>query len=745
MRALNFFSWPIWGKLLAAFATVSIVMMLMLMVLNLAATNNLSTGNLRAFVLESGSRQQAAIQNELNGLLNLLQETATNELGGQRPAALIRALSQSPTASEYFLQLLNRVILSTGGAVRGAWLLDLQGQVLLSAGGYVTLPLPGEIVLLPDQSASETFRIGEQLTRAGGGQTQAVVLPQDESQVLQVVTLLQDVLGRTQGYLVAEINLAAAAGSHLQFSDTSLGAYSYLVVQPGQAFMLPDAAAHVVADSTGASRALTGLAGLDSYTINSPDGPREVLAYYGPIGMENLQFALVTELDTAIIDEQLNISRGSYGPPLLIFTGILISLVVFILYRLIAAPLAQMENDVRAMAMVRLDTPVPVQPGRSDEIGRLQTALETMRQNLNAHFQELNADIARRIRDIRTTQEISRVAASQRSLDALMETVVNLIVERIEDIYHAQIFLVDYEGRYAILQASTGKAGRELLQRGHRLEIGSISVVGQAAEQGVAVVVRNISTSEIHRRNEFLPDTQAEAAIPLRLGRRVIGVLDVQSRLGDSLDDDLITILQTLADQITVAIENARLYEESLQRITGLQQSLRQDTRRDWEEFLSTQRVEALAADYGTDTGYDFTTLRERAVEEERVLVGEVTERGTVPIAIPVSLRGEVLGAVTWELLERDFNHDTLLLAEELVGRLAISLDNARLFQESRRAADRERIVNTIAAKLSSQTSIEQILQTAVREVGQALHLPRVDISLGGGTANGEDIPGSES
>ena len=93
-------------------------------------------------------------------------------------------------------------------------------------------------------------------------------------------------------------------------------------------------------------------------------------------------------------------------------------------------------------------------------------------------------------------------------------------------------------------------------------------------------------------------------------------------------------------------------------------------------------------------------------------------------------MRGQVLGAVEWEIPVQTLSEEKLELAKELANRLALSLDNARLFQESQRATERERLVNNIAAKLTAQTTINDILQTAVREVGQALHSPEVSIRL---------------
>jgi GAF domain-containing protein len=111
-------------------------------------------------------------------------------------------------------------------------------------------------------------------------------------------------------------------------------------------------------------------------------------------------------------------------------------------------------------------------------------------------------------------------------------------------------------------------------------------------------------------------------------------------------------------------------------------------------------------------------------------VIGQETENKTIPFAVPIQLRGQTLGVVEWEFPTSDFNQEKVQLAIELVGRLALSLDNARLFEESQRAIERERLVNEIASKLTTQTEIDSILQTAVREIGQALRVPLVSINL---------------
>jgi GAF domain-containing protein len=281
-----------------------------------------------------------------------------------------------------------------------------------------------------------------------------------------------------------------------------------------------------------------------------------------------------------------------------------------------------------------------------------------------------------------------------------------------------------------VLQASTGEAGRQLLDRGHRLQIGSVSVIGQVTEEGRVVVARDTAVSETHRKNEFLPETRAELAIPLRVGDRLIGALDVQSPFSASFDEDQIAVLQTMADQIAVAIENARLYEESLRQLEALRVTHRQTTGMAWREYMNFRRQQSFDKEAGAPALPELLTLRQRAILQEEAVIGEETSRNTIPFAVPIQLRGQTLGAVEWELPTADFSTDKLHLAQELVTRLAISLDNARLFQESNRAINRERIVNEIAAQLTGQTDISEILQTAVREVGRALGAPQVDINL---------------
>jgi len=159
-----------------------------------------------------------------------------------------------------------------------------------------------------------------------------------------------------------------------------------------------------------------------------------------------------------------------------------------------------------------------------------------------------------------TSAEIGRLVTSTLDMDTLFSRTVNLIHDRF-GFYHAAIFTIEETGFNAVLKSATGKVGEEMLQRRHSLPVGSRSIVGTVSSSGEPLVVNNTATDAIFRPNPLLPDTRSEAAIPLRIGRRMVGVIDLQSKENDAFKQDDIGVLLALADQVAVAIDNARSYE----------------------------------------------------------------------------------------------------------------------------------------------------------------------------------------
>jgi signal transduction histidine kinase len=159
-----------------------------------------------------------------------------------------------------------------------------------------------------------------------------------------------------------------------------------------------------------------------------------------------------------------------------------------------------------------------------------------------------------------TSADIGRLVTSTLDLETLFSQTVTLIHDRFS-FYHVAIFIIDDTGTNAVLKAATGKAGEEMLAHNHSLPIGSRSIVGTVSSATNPLVVNDTSIDPIHRPNPLLPDTRSEAGIPLRIGKRILGVIDFQAKETDAFFEADIAVLQTLADQIAVAIDNARSYE----------------------------------------------------------------------------------------------------------------------------------------------------------------------------------------
>jgi PAS domain S-box-containing protein len=177
-----------------------------------------------------------------------------------------------------------------------------------------------------------------------------------------------------------------------------------------------------------------------------------------------------------------------------------------------------------------------------------------------AENRRLFAETERRARQLATAADVSRAAASILELDSLLFEVTDLIRERF-DFYHASIFLLDGEGEYAELRESTGEVGRIMKERGHRLLVGGPSIIGWVTANRRPRVALDVGEDPIHFRNELLPDTRSELAIPLISGDRLLGALDVQSTEPNAFGEDDVRVLQILADQVAVAIENAQAYK----------------------------------------------------------------------------------------------------------------------------------------------------------------------------------------
>ncbi len=180
--------------------------------------------------------------------------------------------------------------------------------------------------------------------------------------------------------------------------------------------------------------------------------------------------------------------------------------------------------------------------------------------------------ISRRNEYLAVSAEIGKLVTSTLDLNSIFTRTVKLISERF-GFYHAAIFIVEETGFNAVLREGTGEAGAQMKSQNHSLSVNASSIVGKVTSEGQAVVVNDVSVNPLHKVNPLLSETRAEAAIPLRIGNRIIGAVDIQSRTVNAFTEDEIVVLQTLADQVAIAIDNARSFELSQEAVKEMRET----------------------------------------------------------------------------------------------------------------------------------------------------------------------------
>lgn len=353
-----------------------------------------------------------------------------------------------------------------------------------------------------------------------------------------------------------------------------------------------------------------------------------------------------------------------------------------------------------------------------------------------------------RLKLAQITTEISQRISRRLALNEVLRDAVEQLRVSYSAVYHAQIFLIDDTRQNARLVASTGEVGKMLIERQHGLAVGSQSVIGQVTARRQPIVTRANTGDGIHRRNEFLPDTVVEAAFPMLIGDVVIGALDLQSKESDAFAADDVPIFQALADNIAIAIDNARLFEETEKRLRENQQLITQTqqaateverlnqrlTQQFWEDYLMQQGgasgLNIDLAERSSRPDSAWTPGIQQAISRNEPIQKQQSDRQVV--SVPLRVRGQAVGAMEFELDDNNpLSPEDIAMIEEVSEQLGLAAESNRLFETSQRMAQREALVNEIATRLQSSNSVEMTLNAAARSLKEALNANKVVIRLG--------------
>lgn len=356
--------------------------------------------------------------------------------------------------------------------------------------------------------------------------------------------------------------------------------------------------------------------------------------------------------------------------------------------------------------------------------------LQELTQNLEKRISERTTDLEiakaiseRRARQFEAITRVSRTINSTHNLQELLPQISEVISEQF-GFYHVGIFLNDNNDIYAILNAANSEGGQKMLQRGHRLKIGEQGIVGYVTSTGEPRIALDVGADAVYFDNPDLPMTRSESALPLKISGKIVGALDVQSTEPNAFTNDDIEVLTTLADQVSLAIQNARLLEQTQKSLNEVETVYRQYLKETWTQLPHDQKL----------AGFRYSISGAIPIEEspqEKNRSGSKSN-GDVQrqeVSVPVILRGEKIGMLSVQIPKQDrIRADQMDLIKAVAERVALSVENARLFEETTRRAERERLVSDITTKIRSSNDPQEMIRTAVEELQRALGATRVEV-----------------
>ena len=421
--------------------------------------------------------------------------------------------------------------------------------------------------------------------------------------------------------------------------------------------------------------------------------------------------------DTIIAQERRYLLRLVFiflaSLPLIVISG-----VVFATY--LARPIINLRDMANKISQGEFNSQISSIPG-TRELAELSLDLNRMTQNLSELINDLEKRVAERTAgltqktdQLRAASYIARQTADVQDLSSILQIVVDLITNQF-GYYHASIFLMNETGEQAILLAASSEGGKRMVERGHSIETGSQDIVGYVASQKRARIALDIGTDAFFFNNPDLPMTRSEAALPLLIRNKVLGVLDIQSDQPQAFRAEDLDVLQTLADQVAVAIENARLLGESQAALLQLEAVSTLRTRDAWNHRL-----------LGPGLAFTFTPLGIRAESDHSSNPGETA------LQAPITLRGQTIGSIS--LARKDNAHWSKFdedLISEVSYQVGLAVDNLRLLEDAQQRARQEQTVGELATRFSQALDIDSLLQTAARELGQLPDVSEVSVFIG--------------
>jgi len=429
---------------------------------------------------------------------------------------------------------------------------------------------------------------------------------------------------------------------------------------------------------------------------------------------------------------------------LVILTSIAVAIIATLIARTFTRPIIALAKVANTISQGDLN--VRAEEGASDEIGLLAAAFNSMTDQLQSTLTGLEERIFKRTADLQkntlqleTIADVAREIAIIRDMDTLLNVSANLIHERL-GYYHVGIFLVDELGEFAVLQAASSVAAETMLSRNYKLKVGQTGLVGNVTKTGQAYIALDVGTDAVHFENPLLPETRSEITLPLRSRNLTIGALDIQATIQNAFAGRDIQTLQILADQLSAAIENAQLARQVEATMQELTSANRLQTRRAWKSPINEKTFPAYEYD-GLQVNPVPRNLPKELLKQlengHPILIKQASDpqsgNGLNALMVPLMLLNQVIGVIGLEQDDPDhtWTEEEIAIAQAAANRAALTLENARLLEESQKRAAREQAIGDISTRIGAGTEVETILKTAIRELGAQISGAQITVEMG--------------
>ena len=332
----------------------------------------------------------------------------------------------------------------------------------------------------------------------------------------------------------------------------------------------------------------------------------------------------------------------------------------------------------------------------SEAQGKISSTLDALREERN----NLETRVQERTLQLRRINEVERAVAAILDIDEILPLAAKYIQNEF-GFYYTAVYLLDPTGQWAELREAIGETGKVMKEKKHRLNTNGKSLVAQVIRSKTGQIMQD--TNQIRLENPMFPYTRSLIVVPLVVGDTILGALEMHSSKDDEFLPQDLDAYQNMANGVSIAIENSRLFQDAQQSIMEMKATQRQYLETAWNSLASEKSL--------------------------HYALGDMDLAENNPLEVPLALRNQTIGQILMAG-STEWTNEQKSLIEAIAAQATLALENARLVEDSQYTASQERLTNEIISKIWASPNMDSILQTAVRELGRSLEASEVEIEV---------------